>query len=266
MEYIGYHYNHFSKHIWTIKFKYDNPIVNQNVILQINKFRIISIEDIDNNFYKSDKIENKIYGINSNHNFHKYPINCYLNKNNIISHIIVSDTELYQKYTGEIKLYYPSGNKEMEFYLLNGKIQGNFKSYMNNGEITEDSNFVNGKRHGDNKFIRYEYEYNYPDRTENMFEIKCIFNYGDLLEKKCTFDKKYVYKRVCFTKKDEYKYDEKTNIYTSYYGRFLIQWTYKNILEYEMKFINEDYFDNYLYYITKDMPHSLIERNHYFYL
>ena len=51
--------------------------------------------------------------------------------------------------------YYSNGNIEMQFYMINGKIEGNFKSYMKNGEITEDSNFVNGKRHGIYKFIDY---------------------------------------------------------------------------------------------------------------
>ena len=71
MEYIGYTYNYCTGRIWTIKFNYDKPIMNTNVRIFINKFRIISIEDIDNNTYTCDKICDKIYGINSNHNFHK---------------------------------------------------------------------------------------------------------------------------------------------------------------------------------------------------
>jgi len=268
MDFIGYTYNYYTGRIWTIKFNYDKPIINNNIRIYINKFRIISIEDIDNNSYKCDKISNKIYGINSSHNFHKQPRRCFLNKNNIISHIIISDEEKYKKYTGEIMSYYSNGNIEMQFYMINGKIEGNFKSYMKNGEITEDSNFVNGKRHGIYKFIDYDYEYNYPDRTEKFIEINCVFNNGDLLEKNCVFNKKIVYKKLCLiiNNKDNYDYyDKKTNRYTYYFNNFKIEWVYTNynLDKYEMNFISENHFNDCLLYRTRDKPYYLTNRNDY---
>ena len=39
MDFIGYTYNYCTGRIWTIKFNYDKPIINNNIRIYINKFR-----------------------------------------------------------------------------------------------------------------------------------------------------------------------------------------------------------------------------------
>ena len=122
--------------------------------------------------------------------------------------------------------------------------------------------------HGIYKFIDYDYEYNYPDRTEKFIEINCVFNNGDLLEKNCVFNKKIVYKKLCLiiNNKDNYDYyDKKTNRYTYYFNNFKIEWVYTNynLDKYEMNFISENHFNDCLLYRTRDKPYYLTNRNDY---
>ncbi len=52
--------------------------------------------------------------------------------------------------------YYNSGELEKEYFEINEKKEGEFKSYYKNGEIQEICTYIDGKRNG-------EYKYYFPD-------------------------------------------------------------------------------------------------------
>ncbi len=54
--------------------------------------------------------------------------------------------------------YYNSGELEKEYFEINEKKEGEFKSYYKNGQILEIYTYIDGKRNG-------EYKYYYPDGT-----------------------------------------------------------------------------------------------------
>lgn len=54
--------------------------------------------------------------------------------------------------------YYNSGELEKEYFEINEKKEGEFKSYYKNGEIREICTYIDGKRNG-------HYKYYYPGGT-----------------------------------------------------------------------------------------------------
>ena len=45
-----------------------------------------------------------------------------------------------------VRTYYTNGNILEEYYMFNGKKEGEFKSYWDNGQLWEVCNYINGIR------------------------------------------------------------------------------------------------------------------------
>ena len=168
---IGYAYIEY--YIITIEcddYESSPKIMNvDNALYKTNNFKIIEIEDFNNN--KLDMTTSYKKNINYNEK-----INFWLNKQ------IVFDKKIYDytfyknldrpykkiqpngsryksilRYYNDIiengcsgiyKSYYPNGVLEEEYFHNNGEIEGEYKKYYENGSIKETCNYLNGLKHG----------------------------------------------------------------------------------------------------------------------
>ena len=55
--------------------------------------------------------------------------------------------------TGMIKTYHPNSNPYIEFFVVNGIMEGQYKQYTESGHLFNIGNYVGGKKHGE--FIYY---------------------------------------------------------------------------------------------------------------
>ena len=126
----------------------------ENFDFQSNKtklYKIIKIEDIDNNI------------IDLNHITTKKPIKMpikmpgkiifWFSKEVPINRIryklfIRNRFRVTTKFTGIQKRWYDNGELYDEFFHINGRINGIYKSYYENGQLSEEINYINDKMNG----------------------------------------------------------------------------------------------------------------------
>jgi hypothetical protein len=125
-----------------------NKIDNENKTFSVKNFKIIQIEDFDENTIKN--IEN--YAVNKK--YVKY-INVNLNKNVIkFSNFQKNFPENYSKYTGNVVEYFQDSKSNgyvcKEYFLINGKLTGTYKQYnfYEPTELTKEFNYIDDKLHG----------------------------------------------------------------------------------------------------------------------
>ena len=120
----------------------------ENFYFQSNKtklYKIIKIEDIDNNI------------IDLNHITTKKPIKMpskiifWFSKEVPINRIryklfIRNRFRVTTKFTGIQKRWYDNGELYDELFHINGRINGIYKSYYRNGQIKEEVNYIDGKK------------------------------------------------------------------------------------------------------------------------
>ena len=166
--------------LWTVEITTEIEITNKNMHLEKYLFRLLSIEDESGKTYK--KVPN--YSIGNQYSSGRIPIHVHFDKINAkFYNFYKKNYDKYSTYTGVIHQYHENGILHFEYFLNNGKINGNFRSYYSDGSIEEDSFFVDGIRHGTtkifNKFCYYK-EFTY----RNIFDITCVFDNGNLVDSK----------------------------------------------------------------------------------
>jgi hypothetical protein len=184
--YIGY--SKHEQYIWTIEFKLDNPPENYDMIFSVSKFLLKSIEDKDGKFLR--KIPK--FAINSEYYLRKHPIKVYLKRDNLdFVNFYNFNREKYNTFTGQVNEYFSCGTLFLSYYLINGKLNGNFVNYYKKYDIYEQSYFIDGLRHG--KCFIHNY---------SGFDIWCDFNMGNIISydikiiKSTIFD---IYESYCYT-------------------------------------------------------------------
>ena len=91
------------------------------------------------------------------------------------------------KLNGPYKKYYPDGQLSYEVNYLNGEPHGLFKSYYLNGQLSGQTNYLNGERHGYCKSYyhngKLSYETTYVKGKQHG-SYKAYFDNGKLLNEK----------------------------------------------------------------------------------
>lgn len=79
----------------------------------------------------------------------KHPIHVFLKRENLDFYkFYQKNKDKYNIYTGQVTEYHPNGNLFISYYLISGKLNGNFIAKTDNGDIIEESIFVDNMRHG----------------------------------------------------------------------------------------------------------------------
>jgi hypothetical protein len=162
--YIGY--SKQGNNVWTVGFNLIEPPENENIHFRVTKFKILQIEDADG------KLLRKIpgYAINSEYCLRKHPIRVFLKRENADFHKFYErNKKKYDNYTGSVTEYYFDGNVFCTYFLVSGKLNGQFIAKKKNEEIIEKSFFVDNLRHGLTTVIK------------NKYEIQCEYNMGGLI-------------------------------------------------------------------------------------
>ena len=251
--YIGY--ARHDKYIWTVEFIMRNPPPNENVQLRVVKFKLLSIED------ENGKMLRKIpqFSINSEYYLRKHPLIVFLKRENLDFHNFYGkNRNKYETFTGEVTEYFDDGTVFLSYYLINGKLNGNFTSYYNKTGIREESYFIDGVRHGKATFFHHRYG-----------DIICQFNMGEIISYDFNISKEMIYNiyetYFCSLNEDERdNISDTLNIDTENYKGTIIFENEKIISntiifteEYSKKIINETF---------SIIPGIIIDRYHYNYL
>ena len=147
---INVGYVPFDNYLITINvlLNYDNYVIRNNRMHLLKKdyalyitsnFEIIQIEDINNNNIYLEYI-----------NIKEVITSLYYYKNkNVAYDRLIYNTFFGHPYihkynhSGQIRIYYASGNLYKEFYHNNNKIEGLYKEYYENGKIKKELNYIN---------------------------------------------------------------------------------------------------------------------------
>jgi len=174
--YVGYAY--YNKYIWSVEFILPEPPENQNVIIKVEKFKLLSIED------ENGKMLRKIpaYAINSEYYLRKRPLNVFLKRENLeFDDFYGKNKNKYESFTGQVTEYFEDGSVFLSYYLINGKLNGNFTSYYNKKDICEESYFINGVRHGKATYYNF------------CGVIVCQFSNGEIISYDINFSEEKIY-------------------------------------------------------------------------
>jgi hypothetical protein len=162
--YIGY--SKQGDNVWTVEFNLTKPPENENIHFSVAKIKILQIEDSDGKLLR--KVQN--YTINSEYYLRKHPIRVFMNRTTLDFHKFYETfREKYDNYTGQVTEYYSDGNEFCTYYLVCGKLNGHFIAKKRNGDIIEESFFVDNMRHG---ITTYFCDY---------YEFHCEYNMGELI-------------------------------------------------------------------------------------
>ena len=159
-------YSKQGNNVWTVEFTRTNPPENDNIHFGVARFKLIQIEDAD------EKLLRKVpgYAIGSEYYLRKHPIRVFLKRENLEYHKFYEKSkEKYLDYSGQITEYYWDGNVFCSYYLVLGRLNGQVIAKKRNGQIIEESFFVDNLRHGLTKVIN------------NKYEIHCEYNMGELI-------------------------------------------------------------------------------------
>ena len=162
--YIGY--SRQGKYVWTVEFNMTEPPENENIHLNVARFKILQIEDVNG------KILRKVpgYAINSEYYLRKHPIRVFMKRKNLDFHKFYEmNKEKYDNYTGSVTEYYFNGNEFYTYYLVSGKLNGHFIVKNHNGSIIEQAFFIDNLRHG---LTTYSCKY---------YDFHCEYNMGELI-------------------------------------------------------------------------------------
>ncbi len=82
----------------------------------------------------------------------------YSEENSITAYsiVVIKKAGIYDTDNGKKTEYYEGGQLKAEYYLTNGKINGEIKIYQENGKLQKVGTYVNGKENG--RFIEYDEE------------------------------------------------------------------------------------------------------------
>jgi hypothetical protein len=201
--YIGY--SKRGNTVWTVEFNLTKPPENENIHFCVAKFKILQIEDADG------KLLRKIpgYAINSEYYLRKHPIRVFLKRENADFHkFYETNKKKYDNYTGSVTEYYSDGNVYCSYYLVSGKLNGQFIAKKKNEKIIEKSFFVDNLRHGLTTVIN------------NKYEIQCEYNMGGLININIIISDQEIY--------DMYE----NHIYANCNGEFVVNGIVNIIREY----------------------------------
>lgn len=164
--------------IWTVEFTLNKIPENYNIHFNVTKFKIIQIEDINGKLLR--KASN--YSINCEYYLRKHPIHVFLKRENLDFYkFYEKNKDKYNTYTGQVTEYHPNGNLFISYYLISGKLNGNFIAKTDNGDIIEESIFVDNMRHGFTKVKCHGYEFH------------CDFNMGELINSNIILTERQIY-------------------------------------------------------------------------
>jgi len=250
--YIGF--SEQNNKIWAVEFELNSPPANHNCHYYVAKFKIISIED--KNGFVCRKDGN--YAMGFSYYLRKHPIKVFLNKTNLMfDNFYKNHKETYDTYTGQVTKYFSSGDIFLQYFLINGILEGNYIAYNKYGNIVESSFFVSGKRHG-----KMEYHIIYDDNVEKC-RIDCVFDMGKISSWDIKFSHTesidYIYDSPYYD--GETNFDKTTGKYSFVGQGYIMEWTYKNIDKvdtYSVKCTEEFFKEEYSKYCS-DIPRGITQ-------